>query len=454
MLNTIAILVIFISAPLVFAMLYFYTAPYGRHYRGGWGPTVPERAGWIVMEAPALLVIGIVVLANARSVSLFSFLLLGLWEIHYLYRTCLFPLLMRESEKRFPIVIIGFAFIFNSLNGYANGLFLASAPLPVGGFWPGFRACIGVALFAGGFVTHVWADRDLRHLRAPGEFGYKIPRGGLFNLVSSPNYFGEIAEWCGWALAAWSVPGLGFALFTIANLVPRAHANRAMVHREVPRLSQGTQTGFPLRLLRRPECSRSCVLAIRTRGGTIPLPAKGSPMRHAGRRAAVGPGKGLPHHRGRSERAHHRLGGPRGGGQDGKAASARLPRQPGAPRSRGPHAGNQRSEEALLGAPDRYRERRGRAARHHRGQRCRQGGKGAPVLLMAPPPLAKLDRLADMFDGGTEKSRHLGRLFGELAKERGCAFLDTGPSSTRAISTGFISSTPSTRLSAKLSPGK
>jgi len=44
--------------------------------------------------------------------------------------------------------------------------------------------------------------------------------------VASPNYFGEIVEWTGWALATWSLPGLAFALFTMANLVPRAHANR------------------------------------------------------------------------------------------------------------------------------------------------------------------------------------------------------------------------------------
>ena len=245
MLNTIAILVIFISAPLVFAMLYFYTAPYGRHYRGGWGPTVPERAGWIVMEAPALLVIGIVVLANARSVSLFSFLLLGLWEIHYLYRTCLFPLLMRESEKRFPIVIIGFAFIFNSLNGYANGLFLASAPLPVGRILAGLPRLHRRRPLRGRLRhPRVGRPRPAPPARAGG-VRYKIPRGGLFNLVSSPNYFGEIAEWCGWALAAWSVPGLGFALFTIANLVPRAHANRAMVHREFPDYPKERKRVFP-----------------------------------------------------------------------------------------------------------------------------------------------------------------------------------------------------------------
>ena len=50
----------------------------------------------------------------------------------------------------------------------------------------------------------------LRNLRAPGETGYKIPVGGLFRWVSSPNYFGELLEWTGWAIATWSIPGVAF----------------------------------------------------------------------------------------------------------------------------------------------------------------------------------------------------------------------------------------------------
>jgi len=49
----------------------------------------------------------------------------------------------------------------------------------------------------------VRADALLARLRAPGETGYKIPRGFLFEEVSCPNYLGEIVEWVGWALAAW-----------------------------------------------------------------------------------------------------------------------------------------------------------------------------------------------------------------------------------------------------------
>ncbi len=47
-----------------------------------------------------------------------------------------------------------------------------------------------------------------------GEKGYKIPRGGMFEYISGANFFGEILEWAGFALAAWSLPAFAFALFT------------------------------------------------------------------------------------------------------------------------------------------------------------------------------------------------------------------------------------------------
>lgn len=54
-------------------------------------------------------------------------------------------------------------------------------------------------------------------------------------------------------------------------------------------------------------------------------------------------------------------------------------------------------------------------------------GGGAPkILLVAPPPLARLTAFAEMFEGGTEKSRLLGQRYGDVAKREGVAFLDAG----------------------------
>jgi lysophospholipase L1-like esterase len=61
-------------------------------------------------------------------------------------------------------------------------------------------------------------------------------------------------------------------------------------------------------------------------------------------------------------------------------------------------------------------------------QRCDPDPKYGPppkVLLMAPPPVARLSEFAEMFAGAEEKSRHFAMHYQRVAQERGCAFLDT-----------------------------
>ncbi len=216
----------FAIAVITAVTLFKITAPYGRHERKGWGLTLDERIGWIIMESPAFLVILICFIIGDRQTDPVAITFLVLWELHYVQRTFVFPFLLRKGEKKWPVVLVVFAIVFNTLNGYLNGRYLFFfAPTYPSDWFTDPRFITGVCLFVGGYVINRHSDMILRDLRGPGETGYKIPRGGFFRWVSCPNYFGEIVEWFGWALLTWSVAGLAFAVFTTANLLPRAAAH-------------------------------------------------------------------------------------------------------------------------------------------------------------------------------------------------------------------------------------
>merc|ERR1711879_966064 len=84
----------------------------------------------------------------------------------------------------------------------------------------------GVVIFLTGWYINYDADRILRNLRKPGEKReYKIPYGGAFRWVSAANYFGEILEWWGWAIATSSLAGLAFAMFTFSAIGTRGYAH-------------------------------------------------------------------------------------------------------------------------------------------------------------------------------------------------------------------------------------
>jgi lysophospholipase L1-like esterase len=61
-----------------------------------------------------------------------------------------------------------------------------------------------------------------------------------------------------------------------------------------------------------------------------------------------------------------------------------------------------------------------------RAEKVGPGGAAPKVLLVAPPPLAKLTALGPMFEGGTEKSRLLGGCYRIIAERQGIGFVDAG----------------------------
>ena len=236
----------FVLAAGTFVGLFFFTAPYGRYSRRNWGPKVGDALGWVLMEASAPAVF-----AACFALGRFSFagclpVIFAIWEAHYIHRSFIYPFMLRGREKRMPLVVALAGFFFNGVNAYMNGRFLFNFS---GGFpmvWlasPPFIA--GFALFVAGFVVNRWADLKLRSLRAPGESDYKIPHGGLYRYVSCPNYLGEIMEWVGWAVLTWSLAGASFAVWTAANLVPRARANHAWYRRTFPDYPAGRKALVP-----------------------------------------------------------------------------------------------------------------------------------------------------------------------------------------------------------------
>ncbi len=121
-----------------------------------------------------------------------------------------------------PAVTCVSAVVFNAINGLLNGWFLGHlADYPPDWFLdPRFMA--GAAAFLSGAALNVTADYRLARLRAKQQGRYVVPHGGAFRFLSAPNLTGELIEWIGFALMSWSLPALAFAMWTAANLIPRA----------------------------------------------------------------------------------------------------------------------------------------------------------------------------------------------------------------------------------------
>ncbi len=207
--------------------LFFIPAPYGRYVRNGrWGPRMNTTAGWVVMEAVSPLTMGLLFALGDHPGRATALVFLAWWLFHYLYRAFVFPFRRRGGTRQMPVLVVALGVVFNLAIGYLNGrwLFHFGPALGVGWFEEP-RFLVGALLCFVGFAVNYQSDTILIRLRKPGETGYRIPRGGLYRFVSCPNYLGEMIEWAGYALATWSVSGLTFAVWTAANLVPRAVAH-------------------------------------------------------------------------------------------------------------------------------------------------------------------------------------------------------------------------------------
>ena len=225
-----------ITAVIVFVCLYFVDAGYGKFYDKKWGPSVNNRLGWVLMESPVFFAMLILWLFSDMRGDMARLAFLLLFELHYFQRSFIFPLLIR-GESRMPVSIILLGVLFNTLNAFMQGgwiFYVSPAEMYPPEWLQSFPFFAGTLLFFAGMFINVQSDSIIRHLRQPGDRAHYLPTAGMFRYVSSANYFGEVLEWTGFAILTWSWAGAVFALWTFANLAPRAARIHQRYEKEFP----------------------------------------------------------------------------------------------------------------------------------------------------------------------------------------------------------------------------
>ena len=211
-------------AVVVFVALFFVDAGYGKFYDKKWGPAVNNKLGWVLMESPVFFAMLLLWLLSDRRTDLVRLAFLFLFELHYFHRSFVFPLRLRGNSVM-PLSIIVMGMTFNVLNALMQGgwiFYLSPADYYPADWLTDPRFIIGFLIFISGMFVNIQSDDIIRNLRKEGDTQHYLPKQGMFRYVTSANYFGEFIEWVGFAIFTWSWAGAVFALWTFANLAPRA----------------------------------------------------------------------------------------------------------------------------------------------------------------------------------------------------------------------------------------
>ncbi|MEE0984581.1 MAG: DUF1295 domain-containing protein [Bacteroidaceae bacterium] len=209
----------------VFVTLYFVDAGYGKFRSNKWGYSINNKLGWVLMECPALIPIAYTIVALTPSA--LAILFMSLYALHYVYRSFIFPALLKGNSKM-PLAITAMGATFNFTNSTLLCASVMAFPkesyTDICSYAGNWNFWLGIVLFFMGMYTHMKADHTIRNLRKPGDTNHYLPKGGLFDYVTSANYFGELLEWTGFAILLCNPAAWMFVWWTAANLVPRAHA--------------------------------------------------------------------------------------------------------------------------------------------------------------------------------------------------------------------------------------
>jgi hypothetical protein len=163
-------------AVIVFILLFFVSAPYGKFLRKGWGPSVRSKWAWMIMEFPSpALMLFFFITADRKKLPQVIFI--SLWLLHYVHRTFVYPFTQSGREKPYPIVLVIMALVFNCLNGFVNGYGVFHIYL-YNSYWLfSWQFITGIILFITGFIINKTSDEKFRVLRALKPVEYMLPHG-------------------------------------------------------------------------------------------------------------------------------------------------------------------------------------------------------------------------------------------------------------------------------------
>jgi very-long-chain enoyl-CoA reductase len=166
---------------------------------------------------------------GASPASLAAEFATALWCLHFARRAFEAGFVHRYGKPRVPLgdVITEYVYYWGFAAWNAWSLFSPSYR-PTAPAWLG----IGGAVFALAELGNAKAHRMLRDLRAPGTSTRVIPRGFLFERVSSPHYLFEILSWVGFAVVAQTWAALAFLVVGAGILGSWANARHVAYRKD------------------------------------------------------------------------------------------------------------------------------------------------------------------------------------------------------------------------------
>jgi very-long-chain enoyl-CoA reductase len=203
------------------------------------GVAMPPRKHNLISYSGALLVFLSVIVARygqtgdgmstLPSLSVSAWVGVVMWCYHFARRTAEAARVHRYSKAQVPVgdVLIEYLYYW----GFAVWIAASLTPNvhPPGMLW---LSVLGVVVFVVAERGNARAHRMLRDLRPEGSTERVIPRGFLFERVSSPHYLFEILSWVGFALATQTFAACAFLAVGAGILGSWARVRHAAYHKQ------------------------------------------------------------------------------------------------------------------------------------------------------------------------------------------------------------------------------